>query len=262
MRPPSVEEACDLFARSAARFSAQLRGAGDGSTRIPHLEWTVGEMGAHLAHGFGFYSELFAGGAHPWPDVASGGKVNAELIASVPERDPAVLATMLDGAAERLVRVMRAQGAAEVNFIGGIRIPGASLAAIAAGECLVHGWDVAKALGRPWEISTPDALVVARGAVPFMPMLVDPVAAAGFTGTFVVRLRNGPLVTLAFADGVLTVSEGNAVADCRVYADPTAFLLSAYGRLGLWGPALRGQMIAYGLKPWLALKMQRLLVSP
>ena len=50
--------------------------------------------------------------------------------------------------------------------------------------------------------------------------------------------------------------------DCWISADPTAFLLVGYGRIGLWGPIARGRLVAGGRKPWLALRYKRLLRNP
>jgi SCP-2 sterol transfer family len=90
-------------------------------------------------------------------------------------------------------------------------------------------------------------------------MFVAP-EAANFQGTYEISLRGGPIIAMSFYDGRLTFAEGNATRpDCRVSANPSSFLLSALGRLGLWSPAFKGQMLAYGRKPWLAFRLPSLL---
>jgi hypothetical protein len=50
--------------------------------------------------------------------------------------------------------------------------------------------------------------------------------------------------------------------DCRISADPVAFLLVAYGRQAQWRPVLLGRMTAWGRRPWRAFALKRLLVNP
>ena len=91
---------------------------------------------------------------------------------------------------------------------------------------------------------------------------VDP-SAAGFTATFGLHLRGGPDYTLVFTNGELATSDGRPpAADCRISADPVAYLLSAYGRIPPWKVAATAKMVAYGREPWLAFKLGTLLRSP
>ncbi|MDQ2709562.1 MAG: SCP2 sterol-binding domain-containing protein [Actinomycetota bacterium] len=127
----------------------------------------------------------------------------------------------------------------------------------------MHGWDLARALRRKWDIPAADAIVTLRGLCEVMPHFVDQQAAAEFSGTFQVELRGGPTMSMTFDRGVLTIREGRADrADCRISADPAPFILISYGRLPLWQPAITGKMIAYGRKPWRSLKMTSLMRQP
>ena len=127
---------------------------------------------------------------------------------------------------------------------------------------LIHGWDVATALGRPWPIEPGDAGLVASSVMEVVTHFVDPTA-AGFTSTFGLHLRGGPAFTLAFNDGALTARAGRPQkADCRVSAEPVAYLLSAYGRIPVLRVALTGKVVAYGRRPWLAFKLGSLLRTP
>ena len=88
-------------------------------------------------------------------------------------------------------------------------------------------------------------------------------AAAGLRATYAVELRGGPSWAATFHDGTLDVAEGSpAHADCRFLNDPVAFLLLAYHRIPLWKAAVTGKAIAYGRKPWLALKFPDLVAAP
>jgi hypothetical protein len=50
--------------------------------------------------------------------------------------------------------------------------------------------------------------------------------------------------------------------DCRISADPVAFLLVGYGRVSQWPQIARGKMVAWGRKPWLGVKFRSLLRKP
>ena len=50
--------------------------------------------------------------------------------------------------------------------------------------------------------------------------------------------------------------------DCVITADPVAFLLVGYGRVGQSGRIWRGKLRAGGRRPWLALRFSSLLIRP
>ncbi|HLH23551.1 MAG TPA: hypothetical protein VK066_13600 [Chloroflexota bacterium] len=75
-----------------------------------------------------------------------------------------------------------------------------------------------------------------------------------------IAVRGGPRFVCHFARGALRVEPPAAGrVDCRLTVAPVPSLLIAYGRAGQWPAILRGQMRAGGRKPWLALRLKRLL---
>ena len=139
--------------------------------------------------------------------------------------------------------------------------------AVALGELLVHGLDLGRATGTAWEIEPVDARLVLGNIGDLLPLLVDPVTAGQLTATIEVRLRGSgpaePPIVLVFTDGRLSVGPGPAPrADVRISAEPVAFLLISYGRLGQWRPILTGRVLAWGRRPWIALRLTRYLVDP
>ena len=50
-------------------------------------------------------------------------------------------------------------------------------------------------------------------------------------------------------------------ADCRISADPVAFLLTGAERESQWKALLTERMLAYGRKPWLALRFKKIYVK-
>ncbi|MGH2736576.1 MAG: SCP2 sterol-binding domain-containing protein, partial [Actinomycetota bacterium] len=107
-----------------------------------------------------------------------------------------------------------------------------------------------------------DALLVSAGLLPLLPYYVDPESSAEVQSAYEVNLR-GLRFALLFDRGTLTVAPpGAARPDCRIAADPVAFMLVSYGRISPVKPALTGKLLAYGRKPWLGLRLTSLLKNP
>jgi uncharacterized protein (TIGR03083 family) len=229
------------------------------------LGWTLGETAAHLVANVRYHRAWLRGEGkidYGVPDLA---EVNRRAIAELEERDPA-----------RLAEIMQEENQAYVGAAGD-QPPGATVPAevgpalsvevmtcVYLGELLVHGFDLARTLGRPWRIGRVEANLVVAGALAILPQFVDPAAAREASVSYELRLRAGPRVVLRVGDGTLAVepvTPGVGV-DCRISADPAAFLLVAYGRVGQWGPILRGQLLAWGRRPWAALRLTSYVHNP
>jgi hypothetical protein len=147
-----------------------------------------------------------------------------------------------------------------VGWHGDVPLPISTVCAVLAGEAYIHGGDIARALGRPWLLNQDDMRTLFLGLAPLLPHYVDPAGAAGLTARFDIRLRGDPgaRADFVFEQGQLTAREHEeARADCRISADPAAFVLIVYGRSGVLAPALEGKVFASGRKPWLGLTLPR-----
>ncbi|QJY49874.1 TIGR03086 family metal-binding protein [Pseudonocardia broussonetiae] len=61
--------------------------------------------------------------------------------------------TALSAELDALVRAWRAPGALEGRTsVGGVAMPAADVAVVALDELVLHGWDLARALGRPYDV--------------------------------------------------------------------------------------------------------------
>ena len=88
-------------------------------------------------------------------------------------------------------------------------------------------------------------------------------APRGVTAAYAIQVRGGPEFVARFRDGDLIIEPADSrPVDCHILADPVAFLLVSYGRIGQWGPMLQGKLLAWGWKPWLGLKFKSLLRNP
>jgi hypothetical protein len=92
---------------------------------------------------------------------------------------------------------------------------------------------------------------------------VNRAEAAGLQATYDIRLRGHDRLNYIFDDGSLTVEEPSARrVDCHISADPTAFFMVFWQRQNQWNAIAKGQLIAWGRKPWLGLKFRSLLRNP
>ncbi|HEY4452758.1 MAG TPA: maleylpyruvate isomerase N-terminal domain-containing protein [Pseudonocardiaceae bacterium] len=237
--------------------------------------WTVGDVAAHLSHVFRFDTDALA--ARPVPDavVTSTGmaEVNARMLAEDDERDPAVLADRIGLLAaevdevDKVDKVASRSRAATVGWLQGIRLPPSVVACHLLEECLIHGYDLARAIGRSWPIRRRHALLAIEGGVLPLIAALPPGAfvnqeQATFHGCFDVRLRGGGRTVMAFDRGSLTLDAEPADADAHICADPAALMLVFIGRQAIWTPLLGGKLAAWGRRPWQLARMLAALSPP
>ncbi len=130
-------------------------------------------------------------------------------------------------------------------------------------ELLIHGSDLARGIGKPWEISADEARLVLTGISSLLPGQFDADAAQDTRATIDMRIRGGPQFAIWVHDGCLEVSsQPTERVDCHISADPVTFLLVSVGRRSQFSGVLRGQLAAWGRRPWLAMQLPRLLQTP
>jgi len=268
----------ELIGASALREAtkqtvALLNEVPDASLKVPGLEWNVGETAAHLVaeleHYTGFVTgeldarERLAQGAEaPTPSQRSA-VANARQLDELTERDLSRLADRLVPAAEDFIAAA-AQHPSDKPILAtnGVSMTVPTMTSALLGEQLIHGLDIARAARMPWRITREDALLVIAGDIAMVPDYIDRTQAAGRRLSYELRFRGGPRYRLTIDNGAATVTEPGRKVDCRITADPVAFLLVGYGRTGQWGQILRGKILADGRKPWLGLSFARLITGP
>ena len=260
----NIERARAALEATSRQAAALIRASADPTRPIPHSAWTVGDAAAHMALGAEVYAGCAAGGESPVTDLGDMAGFNARYLEQHPERTSARLADALLAAEDRLVAATAGRRADEtLPFHEGVAVPVGTVLGVALGELLTHGYDIARAVGRPWPIRPQHASLAMAGASWLLPRFVDAQTARGVQAGYDIRLRGGPRMTFRFRDGELAVlPAGAAPVDAHILADPVAFLLVGYGRISQWGPIVKGQMFAWGRKPWLAFKFKRLLRNP
>lgn len=268
--------AAQLALTRAANCSATLlRQAGDPNAPVPGLMWTVAETAAHLVTELRHYVGLLSGAAEAGdylkltPRQATpaqrGAALNDQLLREFTERDLRRLADAVPTEVDRFIAAGATHSVEESVMTGnGVSMTVPVMTTALLGEQLIHGLDIARATGRRWPISRPEALHVIAGAMWLIPDYIDREKAAGIHLVYELRLRGGPRYLLAIDDGTASVpgpDAGIRKADCTIVADPAAFLLVGFGRTSQWRQIMRGKLIARGPKPWLGFKFTELLTS-
>jgi uncharacterized protein (TIGR03083 family) len=271
-------EAARAAIRAAAgRFTTLLRETDDIERPAAGTDWTVAETAAHVSVVFAGFSAAIAGEPQALtPDQYIEANfptrladTNAATIAMVDHTDAGQLAEMITAGAQRfldLAATADPQMECETPWYGPARTRTPDcLTALALGELIVHGHDIATATGRLWPISPEDAKLIVGTVCPQMsPLAVRPDAGRGGASvTYEVRLRgNGPRYVIRVADGTAQVRTAGGPVDCVISADPVTFLLVVYGRMTPGRALLRGGIVSWGRRPWLGLRYKKLFFNP
>jgi uncharacterized protein (TIGR03083 family) len=270
------EAARAAISAAAGRFTALLRETDDIERRIAGNDWTVAQTAAHVSVVLTAFSaaiaeepqaltpESYLEADFPTRLAAA----NAATIAVADHIDVGRLAEMIIAGAQRLLALLAAadpQMDCDTPWYGASRTRTPDcLAALALGELTVHGYDIATATDRPWPICVEHAKLIVGTVCPEMsPLVVRPEAARGAPVTYEVRLRgHGPRYIVRVADGTADVRAVGGPVDCVISADPVTYLLVVYGRMPLRRALLRGGILAWGRRPWLALHFKDLFFNP
>lgn len=257
---------------AVTRSAGLWRRVGRPDADVPGLKWSAAETAAHVVgdlrdytlaltrHTAGYMTHANRATESPSRLSAS---VNARHLEELPERDLRRLADLLEEAgSEYLDAAAAAEVDAEIATPNGLVIAPPTMASLLLGEQVMHGLDIARAAHLPWDINTSDALLVTPGALAVMPQYLRPERAARVRASFELRLKGGPSYRMAVDDGSAWITAAGERADCRITADPVAFLTLGYGRVTQWSVLLRGRVRPGGRKPWLAGRFGTLFSTP
>ena len=278
----------EALREGVARVTALLRSDLD-PTRPAVGEWNLGDVAMHLSQAWVIIPalarndlsrvyELFPSfdgiaGENFIRDVWDLGGATRQGVTADPERNLRVLADRIEGAAAEFFAEQAGRSADELRpwLVEGTRLPRPVFTAHLLNETLMHGADIARAAGRPWPIPRDHAAMVFSEfiaqilrALPPSAM-VNPVRAKGVKAVFEVHLRGNDSWIFAFENGemyTLYPSELQGKVDCHISADPQAFLDVVYARKSQWTAIAKGELVAWGRKPWLGPRLRMLVRNP
>ena len=260
--PVDKSRARDALERNGGRVVALLRSV-SAPERTAIGFWTTADVGAHLAQNIAAMVRLLRGETSPIARVEDMNPYWNSLVEEAADKDPRASAAALEASfAEYLALFDDKKPSEIVTWHAGIEVPVEVFACISLSECLLHGFDIAKAEAQPWEISREDAAISIDGLAHMLPHYVNEEAARGKDLRFRLQLRGGSTFDLKFRGADLTVEPPLGTPDCKISADPAAYLLVGYGRIGRAAPILTGKIVSYGRKPWLGLELTKLIANP
>jgi hypothetical protein len=261
-----LEEARAALRAASARTADLVEALPDTGASIPGSKWTVREAGVHLVNVGVRYAGMAQGEPLGYASLSPEecARMNEQLIADIPESDPVKLAALMHEGTERLLEATgRADDVQEVLWHCQMRIPIPNLLLIAMAEHLLHGYDMAMAVQRPWPITGEQAALALFGAGVVEGLCLNPVTTAGHTAGYGIEFGTGERFTVRFVDGEYQVEPPDSgPVDCTITADPVAFLLVGSGRLSQWQAIALGAMGVGGDRPELALRFSELFLFP
>lgn len=257
-------------AQAGPRLTAMLRAATHPDA--PALgEWDVTGVAAHISHSTGAVLAMSRGGGNIIPDITGLSTLTRVMVEGEGRRPLGELADRIDDTVATFLADMNAAAADNTShawLVQGTEMPLSTLTCHMLNELTVHGRDIAQAEGVAWPIDAGHASLILQGFVfPALHTLgrdmVVQEKAGKKRGRFEVRLRGDGRAWLVFADGNFSV-EGlpDGRVDCHLSVDPSAFLLVAWGRESQWPAIAKGQLLAWGRKPWLGLQLRSWLRNP
>lgn len=233
-------------------------------------EWNVIQLATHLANTLDGITAMANGGGGLLDDIWDLSKLTGMMVAGEGGLSPAEIAERIESGAANLLGVMASstENAERKWLVSGLGTSLSSLTCHALNELVVHGRDLAVAEHRQWPVNGAYAALVVEGFLfPALGMLgrsmVDEEGAKGVKACLEIKVRGGGRAYFNFDHGDMTITaQSSGRVDCHLSVDPTAFLLVAWGRISQWKAIPKGQLLAWGRKPWLALKLRSMLRNP
>jgi uncharacterized protein (TIGR03083 family) len=271
--------------RESGRVAGLVRDSAPLDGSVPGLDWTRAQLIAHLCaiseacattlRGEDFVARFGAqfvgsyGTGPTFPEAVAA--TNARVLADVSLPGPAEAADALITGAARLLDAFDANPDLKAQrpapwYGPEVTLPAGNILALAVCEILVHGCDLARAVGadlRPTKGMAESATAVAAAMMSEMlPRMLDQDSASGFTGGFEVRIRGGQRFVLRITDGTAwsEAAEGQDV-DCVLTLSAYHALLIGYGRLPVWRGIATGKAWAFGRRPWLGPRFPELFLT-
>lgn len=256
----------DAIAGATERVAELIASIPDPLALAPNSPWTVRDFAAHLIVAGSVYTDMAQGIPAPYQSLEPA-YLHAEFTrrqADIAETDPGKLSRLVVDAMEGFLDATTdSPGDTPVIFHGQNPYTVAGIAGVLLGEELLHGYDIATAIGRPWPLDLADTQLVLAAYAPVFGWVLNPETTRGLSAGFGIELRGVGEMTVRFTDGVFGLEDaGAAPVDATISADPVAFLMVGTGRLSRYQAIALGLMSVGGNHPDLAIGFPDLFLYP
>jgi uncharacterized protein (TIGR03083 family) len=258
------DELRDRIGEMTQRFHRLARSA-DPHARVPGLDWTVQQVVAHMlsaAHRYRAVDEGrdFHRASHPRElDKINRDELDA-VMAPIPDLvdELEALSPLMDAQFDSLADDY------SFEFHCGVMASGIMSQTNWLGELVLHGDDIARAVGVPWEIPERDMLLVLRGVFEVCPAYVRADLPARTDVCVALRIPEARPYVMHVHDSTADIRELRPTdrpdAVMRTPAATLGQLL--YGRIGPMTAARKRLLIVGGRRPWKAMKLQSCFERP
>ncbi|MGH9011906.1 MAG: methyltransferase, partial [Acidimicrobiia bacterium] len=253
MEPTAMLAAArDGFAVTVERYAQLVQDVGDTSIAIPGSEWAVRDAAVHLA-GANHRCAALAGGEPSTVPTADKQFLAArarKLIAENPETDGKKLADQIREGLGPLMAVTATVPADQpIAYHAGLRPNLAELVSLYLGEYLLHGYDIATAVGEAWPIHPRYAALAVQGYRTCYSAIFNPTTATGLEATYRLDTAGTDSFFLRITDAAYEEPTTPGSVDCVISADPVTALLVMSGRLTQWAAIALGRLTFSGDRP-------------
>lgn len=231
--------------------------AGREGDPVPGMDWTVGQLATHLAAVAVFYEKYFNGTESYGYDVTALTESNERFMAEYGNRDCAEMATDIRTSYAGMIAVADGLQALDRLPWHAGPMPVAAVMGVGLNELVLHGRDLAAALGRPWQITPDAARHGIRAALAVAPHVVNLELAAQKPTTYRVYVPGVVTSEWRFDNQGLQISARgtNARVSCSTRIEPRTMLLVAYGRTTALRAALTAKALSWGRRPLASLNL-------
>ena len=239
-------------------------------------EWTVLDAAVHVTAIAWLYTAMVVSDETPLPipglreviltttvDNIHGG-LNAQMPRGYTEREPGAVLAKLHSCTDEILRLTASEDPSRTfSWLGGSRLPLAGFMAHLTNELLVHGHDIARSVGAPWQIPEEYAafffelflVEIIRNGLGTIMDCGKPVR----RGRIAVEFRSAYTlpVTIVLDTGRISIEEPDRDNDVRVYFKPATMSLVLFHYTTRSRAAMTGSLRVWGRRPWLLVPFLR-----
>lgn len=249
---------------SVAQYISDSVKHSDASMPIKDSEWTIGDAVAHLVISQRLFKKIINGTKSPYGDgdLSEFAKVNERLLGEFKDRNPLSLAKLVVQETDALLKEAQKHS---VNFIvnthfGDLTIDDCIRYSLC--HLLIHGCDIALALNKDLPLERDHVVYI----VPFLKKMMARVRGDKSAKTKIsygINIRGVDVFAIIYEGGNIKISNdipGNV--DCYISVHPIDFFLVSFGKSTILRSLLKGRIMVWGKKPWLALKLKTIFPNP